>query len=665
MARVCICSGSSSGPCVTVVDGTASGTPAAGYFFPADHTGNVGDTWNGSSWDRLAGPSAESEWDTGWDADHDTGALRARVAGAEVGRLLAGVSLDGLSAALTGAFAGRRTIGVDGDATGLAIVGFGADAAHAPGLVLARSAGSKPTLTPLDGSYVLGRLRWMGAVYGGAPGEAGRLELIRTGGGVADGAALYGRLRFMMMSAAGELAEVASLTHEGRLGVGTTAPGAALEARAASGTASFVAGVAGGGVHVTVDADGRALFGHASSVEIAEAEPVVQVTTADVAMRLGRWAADAAGASLHLYKSRGTTPRATDDVTESEVALEGDEVGEVVFLAPSAQATVATYARLVGVRGETGADGEIAFEASGAAGLERVARITAGGLGVGLGADPVEAPLHGRSTVTSTTGVGLAAVFESLVDVVAPEASDDPDVGQGVAVHLRAAKVSGGSVLAAYVQTRAVDVSEDAEVHDLRIYTRSAGAAALAAEFGDGQIRAEVGSAALPSIAFRLSPTTGLFRPAAGQLAVALGGAEAARLAATYLRPATDNALTLGQAALRWSTIYAATGTINTSDVREKFDLGAFPLGLDFIAALQPRWFRWLDGSRRHAGLYAQDVAAALSAAGIDPATAGMWTLADPADPESRQGLRMDQFTPPLIRAVQQLAARVAALEAA
>jgi hypothetical protein len=39
------------------------------------------------------------------------------------------------------------------------------------------------------------------------------------------------------------------------------------------------------------------------------------------------------------------------------------------------------------------------------------------------------------------------------------------------------------------------------------------------------------------------------------------------------------------------------------------------------------------------------------------------WVLADRTDPNSRQGLRYDQFIAPLIKAVQELAGRVAALE--
>ena len=44
-----------------------------------------------------------------------------------------------------------------------------------------------------------------------------------------------------------------------------------------------------------------------------------------------------------------------------------------------------------------------------------------------------------------------------------------------------------------------------------------------------------------------------------------------------------DNTRTLGTGALRWSTVYAGTGTINTSDAREKTPVR--PLTLDEINA--------------------------------------------------------------------------------
>lgn len=133
--------------------------------------------------------------------------------------------------------------------------------------------------------------------------------------------------------------------------------------------------------------------------------------------------------------------------------------------------------------------------------------------------------------------------------------------------------------------------------------------------------------------------------------AMSLGGA---------LRPATDNALTLGGPGARWSAVWSATGTIQTSDIRQKADIAPSDLGLDFILALNPVRYRWAAGQAgTHYGLIAQQVEDVLS--GRDFAG---HVLADPADPDSEQGLRYDAFIAPLVAAVQQLAHRLAALEA-
>jgi hypothetical protein len=144
--------------------------------------------------------------------------------------------------------------------------------------------------------------------------------------------------------------------------------------------------------------------------------------------------------------------------------------------------------------------------------------------------------------------------------------------------------------------------------------------------------------------------------------------------------PQTDNAYTLGSSSKRWSDVYAVSGTVNTSDARLKTDIEDSRLGLAFILNCRPRAYRWLEGgvtvewdgetkrevkrtgARTHYGLVAQEVQAALSLAGVDD-FAG-WVLADKADPNSTQGLRYDQFIAPLIKAVQELAARVETLEA-
>ena len=142
----------------------------------------------------------------------------------------------------------------------------------------------------------------------------------------------------------------------------------------------------------------------------------------------------------------------------------------------------------------------------------------------------------------------------------------------------------------------------------------------------------------------------------------------AATVAATF-RPATDNAMTLGGSGARWSAVWAATGTIQTSDGRQKVDIAPSDLALDFILALEPVRYRWAiggnegdeprPGRRTHYGLLAQQVQAVLG--GRDFAG---HILADPADPDSEQGLRYDTFIAPLIAAVQELTARVGTLEA-
>lgn len=128
------------------------------------------------------------------------------------------------------------------------------------------------------------------------------------------------------------------------------------------------------------------------------------------------------------------------------------------------------------------------------------------------------------------------------------------------------------------------------------------------------------------------------------------------------LHPASDNAQTLGASGARWSAVWSATGTIQTSDERQKTFIAPSDLGLDFIGALRPVRFRWArDDGRTHYGLLAQQV---MDAAKRLDADFGGHVLADPSDPESLQALRYDQFIAPLVAAVQELAERVVRLEA-
>ena len=93
--------------------------------------------------------------------------------------------------------------------------------------------------------------------------------------------------------------------------------------------------------------------------------------------------------------------------------------------------------------------------------------------------------------------------------------------------------------------------------------------------------------------------------------------------------PATDNTTTLGTAALRWSVVYAGTGTINTSDAREKTeprDLTEAELACSIELARLPSIFQWLhaieekgDAARLHCSPTVQAVIAAMELHGLDP----------------------------------------------
>jgi hypothetical protein len=98
------------------------------------------------------------------------------------------------------------------------------------------------------------------------------------------------------------------------------------------------------------------------------------------------------------------------------------------------------------------------------------------------------------------------------------------------------------------------------------------------------------------------------------------------------LRPRTDDEYTLGGPSRRWTIVYATTGTINTSDEREKEQIG------DINEAVLRAWgnveyqqFKFKDavvkkgdGARWHIGLVAQRVKEAFEAEGVDPFAYGI-----------------------------------------
>jgi hypothetical protein len=112
----------------------------------------------------------------------------------------------------------------------------------------------------------------------------------------------------------------------------------------------------------------------------------------------------------------------------------------------------------------------------------------------------------------------------------------------------------------------------------------------------------------------------------------------AATLFTGVVQPSADNTYALGGSANRWTQLYAATGTINTSDPALK----EFVDDVDEMAALKrvgtrllgcARAFKWhdaitvkgADNARTHLGFNAAEVADAFKAEGLDPARYALW----------------------------------------
>lgn len=102
------------------------------------------------------------------------------------------------------------------------------------------------------------------------------------------------------------------------------------------------------------------------------------------------------------------------------------------------------------------------------------------------------------------------------------------------------------------------------------------------------------------------------------------------RFNTSHFIPMTDANKTLGGSGNRWTVVYATTGTINTSDAREKTELE--PLTEAEIAAAKELAgavgsYRWLDaiqakgedGARTHIGITVQRVIEIMRGHGLDP----------------------------------------------
>ena len=151
---------------------------------------------------------------------------------------------------------------------------------------------------------------------------------------------------------------------------------------------------------------------------------------------------------------------------------------------------------------------------------------------------------------------------------------------------------------------------------------------------------------------------------------------------------ASDTLWDLGSFSFRWGTV-RGTSFVTTSDVRTKNTIQDASLGLNFIKKLRPVSFlvdkgkvdatnaikdeygnidldtiEIVPGKRKHYGFIAQEVKEVLDELTDTPDMdfAG-WSIGDVNDQDSPQALAYDEFIAPLVKAVQELSARLEALE--
>lgn len=124
------------------------------------------------------------------------------------------------------------------------------------------------------------------------------------------------------------------------------------------------------------------------------------------------------------------------------------------------------------------------------------------------------------------------------------------------------------------------------------------------------------------------------------------------------LLPDSDNAFRLGNSTTRWTSVWAADGSINTSDRREKENIVNLTYGLKEIQKLKPVSFSWKKRPEAgiKLGLIAQDLQAIIPE--VVMAEEIVYSEDDPSSfekkPLDRLGVYYSDLIPVLIKAIQE-----------
>lgn len=130
--------------------------------------------------------------------------------------------------------------------------------------------------------------------------------------------------------------------------------------------------------------------------------------------------------------------------------------------------------------------------------------------------------------------------------------------------------------------------------------------------------------------------------------------------------PGRDDRFPLGASSARWTDVYAVNGTIQTSDANQKNSIE--PLPAQYVAMLDqitPKRYKLNDGQsgRYHVGFIAQDVEAAMAAAGITDMEFAGWIRDVDADGNEVYMLRYNEFMAIILAKIKALEQKLTTLE--
>lgn len=135
-------------------------------------------------------------------------------------------------------------------------------------------------------------------------------------------------------------------------------------------------------------------------------------------------------------------------------------------------------------------------------------------------------------------------------------------------------------------------------------------------------------------------------------------------------RPTNDNVMSLGANGARWTAVWAANGTIQTSDERFKTNIQPLASGLNTVMALRPISYNWKNENLRigtgvNYGFSAQELSKTVPDLVIHSATqVDKETNKSTSEYTDSYGVKYAEFTPILVKAIQEQQEEIKELQA-